>query len=49
MDWGDQLQTAATATAAGNVALTPSGSFTAGTPYTLVNAAGGLNGRKLLP
>ena len=48
MDWGDQLATAATATASGNITLIPSGSFTSGTPYTLVKAAGGLGGANYL-
>ena len=39
MDWGDQLSTAATATASGYVVLAPSGTFTSGTPYTFVQAA----------
>ena len=48
MDWGDQLQTTATATAPGNVALAFSGAFTSGNPYTVLSAGGGLGGATYL-
>ena len=48
MDWGDTLSTAATATAGGNIALIPSGSFTSGSVHA---RQGGRRPRrrKLLP
>ena len=46
LDAGDQLTTAATATTSGSLALILSGTsgLASGTPYTVVQAAGGLTG-----
>ena len=42
MDWSDQLAATAAATPAGNVILSPNGSFTFGNTYTPLTAGGGL-------
>ena len=47
LDWGDQIS-AATATPAGSVILSPNGSFSTGNTYTPLTAGNGLNGGNFL-
>ena len=44
MDWGDELQTAAIATASGSVTLVPSAALSTAGTYIFLQAAGGLDG-----